>query len=144
MSSDTSAAKPLFVRLPAVEAERLDRAAFVSKRPKQEIVASLLAGHLDPDTPEGVRALRALGVSPGRVTVELDGGSTVVGQHAFHPAEPAEVLTPEQAADLLQVEPAAVTALAEAGKLPARRIGDDLRLSRHALLAWLSAGDDHA
>ena len=133
-------AKPLYVRLPAVEAERLDRAAFASKRSKRELVAGLVARHLDPDTPDGVRALRELAAAPGRVTVELPGEGTVVGHHAFHAAEPAEVLTPQQAAELLQVEPAAVLELAEAGELPARRIGEAWRLSRAALLAWL-AGD---
>lgn len=135
-------AKPLYVRLPAVEAERLDRAAFASKRPKRELVAGLVARHLDPDTPDGVRALRALGAGGGRVTVELPGEGSVVGRHAFHPAEPIEVLTPEQAAELLQVEPAAVIELAQAGELPARRIGGVWRMSRAALLAWLAAGCD--
>lgn len=132
--------KALYVRLPATEAERLDRAAFASKRSKRELVAGLVARHVDPDTPEGVQALRQLSADPCRVAVELSGQGTLVGHHAFHAAQPPAVLTPEQAGELLQVEPAAVVELAEAGKLPARCIAGAWRVSRAALLTWL-AGD---
>ena len=73
----------------------------------------------------------------GRVTVESPGEGTVVGHHAFHPAEPTptEVLTHEQAAELLQVETDVVVELAEAGGLPARRIDAVWRMSRAGLLA---------
>lgn len=135
--------KALYVRLPASEAERLDRAAFASKRSKRELVAGLVARHVDPDTPEGVRALGRLSADPRRVVVELPDEGPVVGHHAFHPAEAPAVLTPEQAAELLQVEPAVVVELAEAGELPARCIAGAWRLSRAALLAWLAGeGDD--
>jgi excisionase family DNA binding protein len=48
------------------------------------------------------------------------------------------VLTAEQAAELLQVTEAEVLALAEAGTLPGRRIGDKWRFSRPALIEWLA------
>ena len=48
------------------------------------------------------------------------------------------MLTPEQAAELLQVSETEVVELAEAGKLPGRRIGDRWRFSRPALIAWLA------
>jgi excisionase family DNA binding protein len=136
--------KALYVRLPASEAERLDRAAFASKRPKRELVASLVARYLDPDTPDGVRALRRLTADPGRVVVELPDEGAVVGHHAFHPAEPSAVLTPEQAAELLQIEAATVIELAQAGELPARCLAGAWRLSRTALLAWLGGDDGDA
>lgn len=136
--------KALYVRLPAPEAERLDRAAFASKRPKRELVASLVSRHLDPDTPDGVRALRRLTADPGRVVVELPDEGTMVGHHAFRPAEPPAVLTPEQAAELLQIEAATVIELAQAGELPARCIAGAWRLSRTALLAWLGGDDGDA
>jgi excisionase family DNA binding protein len=47
------------------------------------------------------------------------------------------VLTPTQAAELLQVPEDELLALAEAGKLPGRRIGEHWRFSRPALIAWL-------
>ncbi len=62
-----------------------------------------------------------------------------VGRHAFTPSAPAEVLTAAQAAELLRVEEAEVVALAGRGELPGRRIGDQWRFSRTALLAWLGA-----
>jgi excisionase family DNA binding protein len=47
------------------------------------------------------------------------------------------VLTPAQLADLLQVEEEAVVELAERGDLPGRKLGDEWRFSRTAVLAWL-------
>ena len=61
-----------------------------------------------------------------------------VGHHAFTPSPQPEVLTPAQAAELLQVAEAEVVALAEAGTLPGRRIGEQWRFSRPALIAWLA------
>ena len=61
-----------------------------------------------------------------------------VGHHAFTPAPPADVLTPTQAAELLQVSEDEVVELAEAGTLPGRRIGAHWRFSRPALIVWLA------
>ena len=61
----------------------------------------------------------------------------VVGRADFVPAGAPEVLTAEQAAELLQTDAAAVRALADAGELPGRRIGDEWRFLRRAVLAWL-------
>ena len=49
------------------------------------------------------------------------------------------MLTPAQAAVLLQVPEDEVVALAEEGTLPGRRIGHHWRFARPALIAWLSA-----
>jgi excisionase family DNA binding protein len=57
------------------------------------------------------------------------------------PGAAPEVLTAEQAAELLQTDAAAVRALADAGELPGRRIGDDWRFLRSAVLAWLGGAD---
>ena len=56
--------------------------------------------------------------------IEADDPPLVVGHHSFRPADLPDVLTPAQAAQLLQVEEDAVLALAEEGRLPGRRIGD--------------------
>jgi excisionase family DNA binding protein len=78
------------------------------------------------------------------VVVEADDPALVVGHHSFRPAEIPDVLTPAQAAALLQVEEDAVLALAEEGRLPGRRIGDEWRFARAALVAWLSEAPDPA
>jgi excisionase family DNA binding protein len=48
-----------------------------------------------------------------------------------------EVLDVGAAAALLRVEPALVRSMAEAQAIPARRVGDDWRFARDALLEWL-------
>jgi excisionase family DNA binding protein len=72
-----------------------------------------------------------------RVVIETGDEPLTVGRHAFRPADAPAVLTPEQAAELLQVDVAAVVALAEAGDLPGRQIAGAWRFSREAVLAWL-------
>jgi excisionase family DNA binding protein len=88
--------------------------------------------------------LHAFTASPRRVIVEADEPALVVGHHSFRPADLPDVLTPAQAATLLQVDEDAVLALAEEGRLPGRRIGDEWRFARAALVAWLSAPDPAA
>src|SRR4051812_36736851 len=139
----TSPTSALFVRLPAAEARKLDRAASAVGAPKKDLVAGLVARYVDPDSPDGLQALRRLGAEapgalPRRVVVEADEPQLVVGHHSFRPAELSDVLTPAQAAVLLQVDEEAVLTLAEAGTLPGRRIGDEWRFARAALVAWLS------
>ncbi len=105
-----SESQPLFMRLPATAAERLDRIASDRGTSKREIVTRLI---LDNDL--------------------------TVGQHAFHPtAEPA-VLTPREAAELLRIDDQLVVELAAGGQLPGRRLGDQWRFSRNAILAWLDS-----
>ena len=130
----------LFVRIPAAQADKLDRAAARLGTPKQRLVAGLLERYVDPSTPAGLAALAEIG-GPARVVVEAGAEPLTVGHHSFRPAEGAEVLTPEQAADLLQVEAEAVLALAEGGDLPGRRVGGEWRFSRQAVLDWLGAGE---
>jgi hypothetical protein len=105
----------LFVRIPAKDAERLDRAAFELKASKQDLVAGLVARYVDPASAEGLAALRGL-AEPMEI-----------GRHEFRPDEPAaplpEVLTLEEAAGLLRVGLAAARQAAEEGEIPGRRIG---------------------
>jgi excisionase family DNA binding protein len=119
--------RPLFVRLPVPAADALDRAAFERRVSKQDLVAEMVTHLLDG--------------APRRVTVDLPDEGMTVGRHDFRPAEPPEVLTLVETAALLQVGEDAVEALAAAGELPGRRIGDVWRFSRAAVLQWLS-GDD--
>jgi excisionase family DNA binding protein len=116
----------LFVRIPQAQARALDRLAFESRQPKQALVSELLSHYI--------------GETDGRrVTIETrEEPATVIGRHAFRPFE-HDVLTLEEVADLLQVDPEEIEELAGGGELPGRRIGDAWRFARAAVLEWLAA-----
>ena len=80
--------------------------------PKQDIVTSLLQDHL------------------------------TVGKHEFFPNAPDEVLTPEEAAELLRSDAATVIQMAEDGTIPGRKVGDDWRFARAAVLRWLEGDEE--
>ena len=122
---------PLFVRLPSAHAERLDRAAFELKASKQDIVSGLIARYVDTGSTDRLR----------RVVVEAGEDPIATGSHSFTPATPGEVLTLEQLAELLQVDEADARELADARQIPGRRIGDEWRFARSAVLRWLG-GDE--
>ncbi len=128
----------LYVRLPHREATKLDRAAEALSTNKKTIVTSLVSRYVDPDSPTGLDALRSSLEPARRVTINMPDEGIAVGHHAFTPSPLPDVLTPAQAADLLQVDEDEVVALAEAGTLPGRRIGDQWRFSRPALIEWLA------
>ena len=132
----------LYVRLPQPEFDRLDRAAQALDTNKKTLVTNLVAHFVDPDSDTGLAKLRDVLVpaaaDPRRVTITLPDEGMAVGHHAFTPAPAPEVLTPAQAAELLQVPEDELVALAEAGELPGRRIGERWRFSRPALIAWLA------
>src|SRR3954454_19815562 len=116
----------LYVRIPQSQAEKLDRAAFELKVPKQDLIAGLV---------------QDMKIAPGFTrrrteVVEVDDALSV-GRASFLPAEPREVLTLADVAELLQVEEGVVGSMAEAGELPGRKLGEDWRFSRAALIAWL-------
>jgi excisionase family DNA binding protein len=129
----------LFVRIPAEHARRLDRAAFELKLPKQRLVSGLLERYVDPDSPSSLAALGAAGESEGRrITVQsIEPSGLTVGHHSFRPREP-DVLTCDEVAELLRVEPELIERMAGAGELPARQLAGQWRFSRQALLRWLA------
>ena|SRR5438270_13884144 len=104
--------RPLYVRLPDEAAEKLDRAAFELKTPKQNLVANLVQNHLS------------------------------VGRAEFFPNEAPVVLTVDEAADLLRTDAATVSSMAEDGTLPARKVGDEWRFARTAVLRWLGGQEE--
>lgn len=53
------------------------------------------------------------------------------------PVSAGEVLTLAEAAEFLRVAEGAVNAEAESGRLPGRRLAEDWRFSRKAILDWL-------
>jgi len=116
----------LYVRLPHREFDKLDRAASALATNKKQLVTTLVSHYVDPDSSDGLDRLRAIA------------GEPAVGHHAFTPAPAPDVLTPEQAAELLQVSEDEVVELAQAGEIPGRRIGERWRFSRPALIAWLA------
>ena len=122
--------KPLFVRIPAAQADKLDQASHQLRIAKKDLVTALVARHVDPQRLDNLR----------RVVVEMGRDELTVGRADFRPHEQPEVLTLDQAAELLQVDPKQAEELASDGELPGRRLGDDWRFSRAALIAWLGGG----
>src|SRR5258708_21356022 len=115
----TKGRTPLFVRLPRDQMEALDRLADATGRRKQALVRELLGDRLAAD--------RSLAV--GRVEVTNT------------PEASDEVLTLDEAATLLKLPADAVRTRAEEGDLPGRRLGNEWRFTRRAVLAWLAAGE---
>ena len=104
---------PLYVRLPADAAARLDRTAFERGTSKRELVTDAVVGRHHGATTGG----------PGA-------GCT--------PPDPQGVAR-EHAAALLQVDADTVRILAREGTLPGRKVGREWRFARTAILRWLSA-----
>lgn len=135
----------LFVRIPTAQAQRLDRAAFELKVSKQDLISGLVARYVDPASPSSLEALRALNgpldADGRRIVVEPGQPDLTLGRHEFTPAPPpaGDVLTLADAARLLQVAEEEVARLAQAGELPGRRIGEQWRFARQAILDWLGA-----
>jgi excisionase family DNA binding protein len=118
---------PLYVRLPKAQADKLDRAAFELKVSKQDLVAGLIDRHMRT-APGFVRRESA---------IEFDDDLTV-GRASFQPAPEREVMTLAEVADWLEVDEAVVAELAEADKLPGRKLGEQWRFARQAILDWLA------
>jgi excisionase family DNA binding protein len=127
----------LYVRLPSAAVGKLDRASEALGVPKKDLIAGLVAKYVDPDTKRGLTALGELS-QPRRVTVDLGAPSTTVGSYSFRAYDPPEVMNAAQAAELLQLEEAVILELAEAGKLPGKKLGSAWRFARGALISWLS------
>src|SRR3954449_13350880 len=126
MASNEEKRTPLYVRIPQSHAEKLDRFAFELKMPKQDLIAGLVED---------------MKIAPGftrRSTevVEVDDNLSV-GRASFLPYGQPEVLTLAEAADLLQVDEDVVEKMAGGGELPGRKLGDQWRFSRIALIDWL-------
>ena len=151
MARKTAAEGALFVRLPATAVGKLDRAAEALGMRKKDLVAGLVSKYVDPDSRRGLSVLGSLATH--KVTVELGQKDAAVGAYSFQPYDspalpaeaPPEVLNAAQAGELLQVGESLVRDMAEAGKLPGRKLGFGpgavWRFSRAALVAWLAAPD---
>jgi excisionase family DNA binding protein len=123
----------LYVRLPAAAVDKLDRAAEALGIHKKDLIAGLVTKYVDPDSRRGLTELGAV-AAPKRLTM----AGPTLGSYSFQSYDPPEVMTLEQTAELLQLDNKVVHELAEAGKLPGRKVGYDWRFSRTAVIAWLS------
>jgi len=121
----------LFVRLPSAAVDKLDRAAEALGMLKKDLVAGLVSKYVDPDSDDGLSALGSLSSPFGL-------GGPTRGSYSFKPYDPPEVMNAEQAGQFLQIEASVVIELADAGKLPGRKLGGTWRFSRSALVTWLS------
>ena len=127
---------PLYVKLPSTAVEKLDRASAALGVPKKDLVAGLVTRYVDPDSKSGLSALGALS---SRRPLDTTDGGTMIGSYSFQPYDPPEVMNADQAGQFLQIDEKHVIELAEAGKLPGRKLGAVWRFSREALVAWLAA-----
>jgi excisionase family DNA binding protein len=110
---------PLFVRIPADQATKLDRTAHVLGVAKSAIVSRLLEAFPEPE---------------GSI---FEHGKSMPTGRAWPVESEPEVLTLEQLAELLSVDVEAARSLAESGELPGRKIAGEWRFSRLAILDWL-------
>jgi excisionase family DNA binding protein len=116
--------RAIYVRMSDRLARKLDKAAERLGTSKRDVLAALVNEHLD-----------------------VAGDNLVIGLGRTRSAQPGpaapegEVLTLEEAAHLLRAKPGDLLPLIEAGELPARRLGQEWRLSRTTVLAWLQGGD---
>ena len=125
MPRKTQSETPLYVKLPTDAVDKLDRAAEALGVAKKDLVTQLVKKYVDPDTQKGLTSL----------------GGTMMGSYSFRPyeAEPPEIMTSAQAGQFLQIDEKNVIELAEAGKLPGKKLGPVWRFAREALVAWLSS-----
>jgi hypothetical protein len=125
---------PLYVRIPNAASQKLDRAAEALGVAKKDLVAGLVTQYVDPDSDSSMSALGAMSVRNARPL----GSPLQVGTYSFQAYDPPEFMSSAQAGLFLQIEEHNVIELAEAGKLPGRKLGPVWRFAREALVAWLS------
>ena len=119
---------------------KLDRAAQALGIHKKDLVAGLVSRYVRPDDRQEMAGLAEL-AAPRRVTMEGGEGEIAVGTYSFHQYELPEVLTPGQAAQLLQLAEEVVIGLAESGEVPGRKLNGEWRFSKVGIIAWLEPSD---
>jgi excisionase family DNA binding protein len=135
MSRKAPPQTPLYVKLPTTAVDKLDRAAAALGVAKKDLVAGLVTRYVDPDSQKG---LSALGTLATRRPLDTGEPGPMVGSYSFQPYDPPEIMNAEQAGQFLQIDEKHVIELAEAGKLPGKKLGPVWRFSREALVAWLA------
>jgi len=120
---------PLYVRLAAEQARRLDQAVSASGKSKRRLVEDAVREHLSDD-----------GLVVGRIAFSEDAPAWSSPSTAATAAR--EILTAAEAAALLRVDEGELVAAARRRKLPGRSIAGQWRFSRTALLSWLGRQAD--
>jgi hypothetical protein len=115
---------PLYVKIPTTSVDKLDRAAAALGVHKKDLVADMVDRYCEPDQMSARRSTPL--------------PNPMMGTYSFQPYDPPEIMNAEQAGQFLQIESHNVIELAEAGKLPGKKLGPVWRFSREALVAWLS------
>jgi hypothetical protein len=129
---------PLYVRIPTTAVDKLDRAAAALGMHKKDLVADLVSKYVDPDSQRGLTALGSLAT---RRPPDTNDGGLMLGTYSFQPYDPPEIMNAAQAGQFLQIEEHNVIELAEAGRLPGKKLGPVWRFSRDALVQWLATPD---
>jgi hypothetical protein len=138
---------PLYVRIPTTAVDKLDRAAAALGMHKKDLVADLVSKYVDPDSQRGLSELasrRPFGVpadKSGETKVTNNDGGLMMGTYSFQPYDPPEIMNSAQAGQFLQIEEHNVIELAEAGRIPGKKLGPVWRFSREALVQWLATPD---
>lgn len=117
--------KAIYVRVPAGLADRLDRVSERLGMSKRDIITRLVGDRLEVED----------ALQPIRIWEDEKPRSTGHIAPTNHP----DVLSLDEAAALLRVNSDDIKEMAEAGELPARKVGSQWRFSRSALLNWLQA-----
>ena len=110
---------PLYVKIPTTSVDKLDRAAAALGVHKKDLVADLVKKYV-PDTNDG---------------------GLMMGTYSFQPYDPPEIMNSAQSGQFLQIEEHNVIELAEAGRIPGKKLGPVWRFSREALVQWLATPD---
>jgi excisionase family DNA binding protein len=119
--------KAIYVRVPAGLADRLDRVSERLGMSKRDIITRLVGDRLEVE--DALQPMRIWEDDKTRTA------GHIVPTYPVHP----DVLSLEEAATMLRVEPDDIKEMAEAGDLPGRKVGSQWRFSRTALMNWLQA-----
>lgn len=119
--------KAIYVRVPAGLADRLDRVSERLGMSKRDIITRLVGDRLEVE--DALQPMRIWEDEKPRTA------GHIVPAYQVHP----DVLSLEEAATMLRVEPDDIKEMAEAGDLPGRKVGSQWRFSRTALMNWLQA-----
>ncbi|MDP9377525.1 MAG: helix-turn-helix domain-containing protein [Actinomycetota bacterium] len=106
---------PLYVRLAADQARKLEQAVATSGKSKRQFVEDAVREYVGGENP-------------------------LVGRVAFRD-EPRDILTAEEVGALLSLEPEQVNAAAEAGELPGRKLAGQWRFSRKVVMNWIEGAE---
>ena len=107
----------LYVRIPPDQARRLDDRARSLDRSKQDLITDLITGCLD----------------------QVDGD--VRGRETDQGSAANEVLTLAELSVMLRIDEPSIMQRVLLGEIPGRKLGDEWRFARQAVISWLEGTD---